>query len=711
MEAAAGHALYHAATLVARATESTTTTSATASATTSGSASGHARPAAYKIVGIILAVCSGLFIGVSFVLKKIGLLKANKKYNEEAGEGYGYLKNVWWWRSECRHHHDIERYILEGTALICWKGRLFHLHCRLDHHSAQRSRTIGRGGHTADATLCDHSWVLDLRRSHPRGLRICRFLGRTAVWQKEHDGLSQYLQSYWRFECCLHTRLRFSDSGTNQRRAAVQQVVHIRIARICRLHSADRDYLSQRKYTLSEVIGSLMLTHVQKALNLFNAALVTPTYYVFFTSSTIVTSAVLFQGFHGTATQIVDVILGFLVICSGVVLLQLAKSAKDVPDTAVFSGDLDQVRTVAEQEEPEYEPRADTLRGGAGIVRAMSKIRTKRQVDELKRLHEEHMQPIGENEEVQWDGVRRRRTVSSVSGPGSISRRKTVHPPLGMSHFPDEVSEPDSEVHPGFFGRIGRKTMTSMGSQSNRRTGHSPVPLADREAMKTSDGPENPATEHVYGLPSGLQRHGDHEDTSYRGATGLPPPGHVQWASNDGTNERERASSQASSLMPPRPPPHDSNAAGNRRQFSFQNVFGSRRRTMESDDRPISRGALSFVSRHSNREYPAGRATTEEERLGLVHGDTSKANLPAYNEAEEDAAGHDSDEWQVTSGTSSSPEMLGVSGDLGKQRRRDPYDDSNDDRDLYDEPLQTPDGTGGGGGAGKHPGNRAGAFI
>jgi drug/metabolite transporter (DMT)-like permease len=55
------------------------------------------RPGAYKIVGIILAISSGLFIGVSFVLKKHGLLKANDKYQEAAGEGYGYLKNVWWW--------------------------------------------------------------------------------------------------------------------------------------------------------------------------------------------------------------------------------------------------------------------------------------------------------------------------------------------------------------------------------------------------------------------------------------------------------------------------------------------------------------------------------------------------------------------------------------------------------------------------------------
>ena len=55
------------------------------------------RPPVYKAIGISLAIASGLFIGVSFVLKKIGLLRANVKYSEEAGEGYGYLKNAYWW--------------------------------------------------------------------------------------------------------------------------------------------------------------------------------------------------------------------------------------------------------------------------------------------------------------------------------------------------------------------------------------------------------------------------------------------------------------------------------------------------------------------------------------------------------------------------------------------------------------------------------------
>lgn len=55
------------------------------------------RPKVYKFIGLALAIVSGVFIGSSFVLKKVGLLKANVKYKEEAGEGYGYLKNAFWW--------------------------------------------------------------------------------------------------------------------------------------------------------------------------------------------------------------------------------------------------------------------------------------------------------------------------------------------------------------------------------------------------------------------------------------------------------------------------------------------------------------------------------------------------------------------------------------------------------------------------------------
>lgn len=419
--------------------------------------------------------------------------------------------------------------------------------------------------------------------------------------------------------------------------------------------------------------------------------------------------------------SITTIVMGFLTICSGVVLLQLSKSAKEVSDSKVFTGDLDDVRTVAEQEEPESEPRADTIRGGASIVRAMSRVRTKRQANEAHRIYEERMEPVGENEQVEWDGLHRRKTVSD-GAPGSLRRRKTVHPPLGMSRFPeedDDVSEPDSEVHPGFFGRIGRKAHQT--SQRFARTGRSPVPmtnvLPDKRDPHDEDDDHSIISgprEHVYGLAPGLRHHGVGDiDTAYKGHQ------HIHWAGDDVTTaERERADSRGSSLAPPRPPPH---AHGSKRQYSFQNIFrnkptletpGTQSAAVDTADRPISRGALSFIGRRSNSgKQTSPASTTEEERLGLVHGDSSKT-LPTYEtlpEYEEEDDRRDSREgiegsqnWQHVSRRSASSSPPGVPGDLGRQRRRDPYDDSSDED--YGAPLKSPRDS-----MGRHGGS--GAFV
>jgi len=378
-------------------------------------------------------------------------------------------------------------------------------------------------------------------------------------------------------------------------------------------------------------------------LNLYNAALVTPTYYVYFTSATIVSSAVLFRGFKGTPIQILTVVLGFLQICTGVVLLQLSKSAKDVPDTAVFKGDLDQVRTVAEQEEPEYEPRADTMRGAGAIIRSISKARQSRQFEEAKKLQEEHhmsMQPIGENEQFEFDGIRRRRTIIGQPGArGSIRynpsplhqetlnsqspvnsnfvRRKSIHPPLGMSRFPDEDERQEEEMHPGFLDHFRRKRPGSKALPPTPRSGtpRNDFPLSpvktDTSTIVSRDSSGTPR-EHIYGLSANLQKE---EDTSYQ-----PTTSHIHF------DEPERPTSRSNTLSPlPPPPPHHS-PGGAKRQFSFQNPFHRRGPSGEgpSSSRPVSRSGLSFSGRNnSGNGNVSSDGTTEEERLGLVKGDSS----------------------------------------------------------------------------------------
>lgn len=390
-------------------------------------------------------------------------------------------------------------------------------------------------------------------------------------------------------------------------------------------------------------------------MNLFNAALVTPTYYVFFTSSTIVSSAILFRGFKGTVTSIVTVVLGFFQICSGVVLLQLSKSAKDVPDTAVFKGDLDQIRTIAEQEEPESEPKADAIRGTAAILRRFSQSRQKNELAEAKRIHEEHMksqmEPIGEDAQYEWDGLRRRKTTLT-SSTGSMRRRKTPHPPLGMAHFPDEQHLDDrpnsgdgADFDRGFSHSFRRQASSKFATRKNKS-----LSTGTPGSLQVPQREDTPPTaqilgamemDHVYGLPPSL-RNGDgagdeHHSTEYTGASNKP----VMWAENV-----ERPPSSSRATLGPTPPPHQA-----KRQFSFQNPFNRHKHEpipsiSDSIPRPSSR--LGICSRGSSKErsIPGVKSATEEERLGLVKGDSrNMLNVPDYSEQQSEPS--DEDDWRL----------------------------------------------------------------
>ena len=385
----------------------------------------------------------------------------------------------------------------------------------------------------------------------------------------------------------------------------------------------------------------------QKALNLFNAALVTPTYYVYFTSTTIITSAVLFQGFKGTVQSIVTVVMGFLTICAGVVLLQLSKSAKDVPDAAVFSGDLDQMQTIAEQEQPETEPKADAIRGTAAIIRRISQARNRMEAKELKRLHEEKqaaaMEPISEDgvPQYEWDGLRRRRTtVGSRHGRSVASSHPTsttpfpplptsplppvspsgrmAHPPLGMSQFPeeDDEEEPGIPLFSNLIGTIrgrGRTNATmptwseDYGNEHRPRTStsdnklHSPLQPVPLTEIKFTEGhrSHDDVGSSYFGrreqiLPAFHQQH-PHSDS------------HIQFADQDTEYRGHLASSHAggSQSLAPTPPPHGGQQA--RRQFSFQKVF----------------------KRSANN--------SEEERVGLVKDDSNDEERPDSEGSDDDA--------------------------------------------------------------------------
>ncbi|KAL8750855.1 MAG: hypothetical protein Q9184_006269 [Pyrenodesmia sp. 2 TL-2023] len=654
------------------------------------------RPAAYKAVGLSLAVASGLFIGISFVLKKHGLLKANVKYNEEAGEGYGYLKNAFWWAGMTLmiigEICNFVAYSFVDAILVTPLGVLSVVVCTILSAIFLKERLsfVGKVGclmcilgsiiivlnapaHSAVANIQEmQRFVIAPGFLSFAGVIIvgCVFI---ALWAGPRYGKKSML--VYLSICSLIGGLSV---------VATQGLGSAVVAQIkgCEGPQFKQWFL----YVLFVFVIVTLVTEIvylNKALNIFNAALVTPTYYVFFTSSTIITSAVLFRGFAGSVKSIITVVLGFLQICAGVVLLQLSKSSKDVPDAAVFSGDLDQVRTVAEQEEPESEPKADAIRGTAAIIRRFSTSRQKMEAEEARRIHEDRlrdqMEPIGENERVEWDGLRRRKTV--LDGPiQPLQRRKTLHPPLGMAYFPDDDDEgqalgrnhaDDDEQHKfdgGFMNSLRKRAQSSfLPSQQKKNHGAGtpnargpmyPVPLTEITVPSQKGAgylPYPPQADgsiemhHVHGPPSGLE---SPQDTVHDAAHRLAPP----------------SIRQSQSTLAPTPPPHAA-----KRQFSFQKVFQRRR----SDVRPDSSESTRSVPRVGQGSRPGTRGlptklATEEERLGLVTGDSANS-LPPPD--------YDDGEWQLDT------QRKSVLSAYGVPAASPPPIDEEEERETSEKPL------------------------
>ncbi|CEQ41386.1 SPOSA6832_03079 [Sporobolomyces salmonicolor] len=384
---------------------SATSAVASTSASASASAASASSPASYKLIGVLLAVGSGLFIGASFCLKKKGLIAAQKKAGGVAGEGHPYLRSWLWWSGMTLmvigEVLNLVAYSFTDAILVTPLGALSVVVSNVLSHFVLKERltTFGWLGsalcilgaiiialngpdeQTATTIVEFQKLFLSVGFLVWGSLVIVASIG--MIWGKTHmlvyvSPFSHFKDCYLADTCSLQIGICSLLGGLS---VACTSGLGASILTSIRGDNQFKHWFIY--FLLAFVVVTLLseINYLNKALELFNTAMVTPTYFVLFTSATLITSVILNKGFHTSAVNIVTIVLGFLVICCGITLLQLSK----IDPEEIKSGVLDRRSTVllsASRAEASHhahldahekgldieDPGIDALRGTAGAI-------------------------------------------------------------------------------------------------------------------------------------------------------------------------------------------------------------------------------------------------------------------------------------------------------------------------------------------------------
>ncbi|KAI8992903.1 magnesium transporter NIPA-domain-containing protein [Trametes punicea] len=371
------------------------TTSSTAASATSSAASGVITiPGSLKVVGIILAIASGLLIGTSFVFKKKGLLRSQEGL--VAGEGVAYLKSPLWWIGMTMmilgELCNFAAYAFVEAIVVTPMGALSVVICAILSSIFLKEKLSFFGW--LGCGLCILGSVI-IALNGPQEASI----GQITEFQKLF--LAPGFLVYGSILIAASLAIIFYFAPRYGRKSMLWYIMvcsmigGISVSVTTGLGSAivttamgDNQFKHGFIYFLLVFIAVTLVTEVyylNVALALFNT--VTPTYYVIFTFFSMVTTIVLFQGLKAPPVQIITLVMGFLVICVGITVLQLSKidptqiKSLDRRSTILLQAAKSNTEGMDEKNLAAVEdPGMDALRGSFGTVGSIIRARSARRI-------------------------------------------------------------------------------------------------------------------------------------------------------------------------------------------------------------------------------------------------------------------------------------------------------------------------------------------
>ncbi|EFN58445.1 hypothetical protein CHLNCDRAFT_19917 [Chlorella variabilis] len=293
-----------------------------------------------QMIGLLLALSSSIFIGSSFVIKKRGLRRAGSTGVRAGAGGFSYLLEPLWWvgliTMALGEVANFAAYAFAPAILVTPLGALSIIISAVLAHYLLNEKLNAFG--VVGCLLCI-SGSLAIVLHAPEERPIASVL---QVWTlATQPGFLLYV-------CVALAATMYLIFGVSLEVQAGNILVYVAICSIvgslsvmsCKAlgialkltFEGDNQMAYPQTYIFMVVVASAVVTqmnYLNKALDLFNTAIVTPIYYVMFTTLTIAASMIMMRE-QQTPTQLLTEAAGFVTIVCGTFLLHTTKDV-DLP--------------------------------------------------------------------------------------------------------------------------------------------------------------------------------------------------------------------------------------------------------------------------------------------------------------------------------------------------------------------------------------------